>query len=132
MFTWIVRVKSINCTGFSKKKKTLNFSCEQCEWINSLALVFWIFFLKNIHFSEQCYSGAWLHCSLNSGAWLHCWCFSQTFIKYCFSETCGAIWVLPTESIFILVTKQHLKRLSTNASNFNIKRDYKNLDMSSL
>ena len=25
--------------------------------------------------------------------------------KCCFFETCGAIWVLPTESIFILVTK---------------------------
>jgi hypothetical protein len=34
-------VKSINCTGFSKKKKT-------------------------VHFSEQCDSGAWLHCSLEN------------------------------------------------------------------
>jgi len=51
------------------KKKTLNFSWEQCEWINSLALVFQnIYKKKIIHFSEQCYSGAMLHC----------WGFSQT------------------------------------------------------
>ena len=33
-----MRVKSLNCTGFSEKK--INFSCEQCELINSFALVF--------------------------------------------------------------------------------------------
>jgi hypothetical protein len=98
-FTWIVRVKSINCTGFSGKK-TLNFSRE-CHHIriNSLALVFQKK-KKTVHFSEQCYSGAMLHC----------WCFSQTRS----SKTCGAMWVLPTESTFILVTKRLLTWLRVN------------------
>jgi hypothetical protein len=33
-FTWTVRVKSINCTDFSKKKKTVHWTVEYCSALN--------------------------------------------------------------------------------------------------
>jgi hypothetical protein len=88
----------------------------------------WFFEIKKktVHFNEQYYSGAWLHCSLNSGAMLHYWCFSQT--RCCFSETCGAMWVLPTENIFILVTKRLLTWLRVNLTRSHVTKRARNRD----
>ena len=84
-----MRVKSINCTGFSKRKKLLTgFSKKKLFTYNTSELKFtrtvhWFFeekivhvnnaselkFTRTIHFSEQCNCGGMLHCSLNSAAW---------------------------------------------------------------
>jgi hypothetical protein len=42
--------------------------------------------------------------------------------KCFFSETCGAMWVLPTESTFILVTKRLLTLLRVNLTRSHVTK----------
>ena len=48
----------------------------------------------------------------------------------CFFKTCGAMWVLPTECIFILVTKRLLTWLRVNLTRNHVTKQHRILSFS--
>jgi hypothetical protein len=81
---------------------------------------------------EQCDSGAWLHCSLNSGAMLHCCGFSparssKILLNLWHSWVFG--WVLPVESNFFFLTKLYLVWLRVNFTRSHVTKQTLNVTL---
>jgi len=96
-----MRVKSLNCTGFSKKTKNKT----------SETLVFWnlkkkLFTLVNSATVEPCST-------------------VDVFPTETPSETCGAMWILPTERTFILVINCLLTWLRVNLTRKHVTKQKK-------
>jgi hypothetical protein len=100
-----MRVKSLNCTGFSKKKQKTK---PVKHWFFEI-LKKKLFTLVNSATVEPCST-------------------VDVFPTETPSETCGAVWVLPTESTFILVINCLLTWLRVNLTRNHVtKQKKKNL-----